>query len=156
MRAAMCVLALWRQRCNRVLAVAGAGIRCPSHSLLLNPSPPRPPALVQTLAELRARADAGACRFPKLLYTVPTGQNPTGGSCCCCCCCVYLCSVSSRSQRLALHVLLLYGGRIQAARCKQSVACPLDNERRCSAMQAARSPLSAGRRCTAWPSGTAY
>jgi kynurenine/2-aminoadipate aminotransferase len=37
-----------------------------------------PERLEQTLAELRARADAGACRFPKLLYTVPTGQNPTG------------------------------------------------------------------------------
>lgn len=40
-----------------------------------------PERLEQVLVSLRAAADAGtpgAPRFPKLLYTVPTGQNPTG------------------------------------------------------------------------------
>ncbi len=45
---------------------------------LVHSHPAALPRSPQTLAEVRARADAGACRFPKLLYTVPTGQNPTG------------------------------------------------------------------------------
>lgn len=38
-----------------------------------------PERLAAVLAAARAAADApGGPRFPKLLYTVPTGQNPTG------------------------------------------------------------------------------
>lgn len=41
--------------------------------------PACPPAPAQVLVELKAAAEADpALRFPKLLYTVPTGQNPTG------------------------------------------------------------------------------
>jgi DNA-binding transcriptional MocR family regulator len=41
-----------------------------------------PEALHALLAGLRAAVDAGtsAVPFPKLLYTVPTGQNPTGST----------------------------------------------------------------------------
>ena len=46
-----------------------------------NASPPHLPTPSQVLAELHAAAAApGGRPAPKLLYTVPTGQNPTGCS----------------------------------------------------------------------------
>ena len=64
-----------------------AGTPCP---LVLWPPGPHLPAcpdahltglLMQMLAELAARPAGALPRFPKLLYTVPVGQNPTGEAC---------------------------------------------------------------------------
>lgn len=68
---------------------------CRPPNRLTMPAPPAP--LAQVLAGLKAAEAADpALRFPKLLYTVPTGQNPTG------------CTITSERRRAVYRLCQRY------------------------------------------------